>query len=202
MNTIASIVWEPIVDQLAAPNPMYRESQEYLHDLLKMLEGDSSQVYRVYLNFDFRDFQGQSLMLGSDVLALYDNLAALVDYVRALHDPGEDAISVYNGRRSTIVAQLHRLPRAQRLEDEKIYNLVIREVAAVVSNIFIERVVRKRTALAPQLPYVQICEHENMTPNLISDVIWARRALEALAGKNWLTLTWQLYVDSLQVALL
>jgi hypothetical protein len=103
-------------------------------------------------------------------------------------------------RRKTIIENLAALsPAQQDIGDEKIYRLVLREVTGLLTGMSVGRAAVYCGYPIPDAPYTSYGNATMIAPgihiyalDMSGSVQWAKRMLEALAGKGGIFVSWRL----------
>ena len=88
----------------------------------------------------------------------------------------------------------------ERWGEETIYHLVLREVTEIVTHIDLELSLQHFGYLIPGTPYSTFSEESNY-PNITETLNWAQKAMDAITGKVWLLVTWQITSDQVRFSL-
>lgn len=198
--TIADIVWDSI--RAALTVPLVQVDSEYLEQLNEFLSVSSRVIRQGYLRYDLRS------EMTVQELECYQHLHELVEFLESFpfadHD---DPLAEYTRRCAAIKPTLATLSSTmsasgQTNVDETVYHLVLREVAAVALNIDIRWSMLDGNHLVPAAQYVDVSSYRRppFPPDATNSVTWARKALRAIAGEDWLYLSWQLSDSGVQFA--
>lgn len=192
--TLDDIIWGPLVSALT--DSVYYENRRYLTNLHALLSGSSRGIQRVYISYDWL---AHDFTLSQQ--ELYTKLLSMLDFLKTNPSEGNEVILTYEQNKAEIESQVAALPLIAHVGEETFYQFVLREVAALVTTIDVNRMVRRRRGPVPAPPYSCVCDSENAEPDISEQLTWAYRALNALQGQSWLELTWQLDANRLLTSL-
>jgi hypothetical protein len=198
--TIADIVWDTIHTALTVP--LVQVDPEYLEDLHQFLSRSSRIIRQGYLSYDVRSW------MTPQEQACYAHLQELLAFLERFPFADlDDAVAEYDRRCAAITPVLADVtaPVSEYGHDEQetIYHLVLREVATVALNIDMRWSMFDGTHLAPAPKYVDVRPYQPVPfpPDATTSVVWARKALRAIAGEDWLYFSWQLSDSGVQFSL-
>lgn len=194
--TIEDMVWGAILSELQ--DSVFYESPAYLEELQRFLEGGSGLIKRGYISYDLRP------QMMPQEQAWYQELDKLLDFLG--HFPFadvEEAKVEYDRGREVSGALLANLAESSQGSGESLYRLVLHEVSAVALNIDIRKSVVLSKRLTPSPDYLSVYPYSRLPlyPDATPSVQWARRALQAIAGQDWLYVSWQIKQQELCFAL-
>lgn len=203
VQTIGDLVWGGYVSALT--DSVFYENAEYLEHTRQTLLRGSPELYRTYLNYDFRpDF--------SEVeREWYARLVEVVAWLRANPFPdfpdrmaGEQE---YERRIEAGRVLQARTPPPVDLASEMLYHLVLRTASSVVTGVSPSDSHRQGylAAAAPLTIYhwdpAEPDERCHFMPDARESVAWAERALGAIALQGWLCVTCQITPNAYLVSL-
>ncbi len=202
--SLESLVWSPFMAMLN--DSVFYESPEFLHELQSQLLGTSRIIDRTYLNYDFRP------EMTADENEWYLHLQSLLEFLsgfgsgnqsEAIEEAVESVEESYGRRKAAIAAVMSRLPQPERISDESIYQFVLREVTAILTNIDVRLTVLRTGYLAPGGCYSDLSayRHPRTAPDASTSLTWAKTALQAIAGSGWVLMSWQFRSDVLLFSL-
>jgi hypothetical protein len=209
-ETIDQLIWGGILGALT--DTMFYESETYLHETRQFLLGHSlknmvraiiSEDYRPYFTRDEAEWYRQLLDMTVFLIAFpfakihelflltqqqkdssLDLIHALSE-AKELEEKGEEE---YQRRKDLIAALFARIPLSDNIGDEKVHHMVLREVMNIVTGIRLERsasLYGHPTALPPFVG-------EGNKIDMSESIVWAQRALNAIAGNGTILLSWRL----------
>ncbi len=194
--TIRRMVWGSLLSALG--DSLSHDDPEYLEELQRFLLGTSRLIRRGYVSYDLRsDMTPQER-------ECYLKLQELIEFLeRFPFADVDDAISEYDRRRAELAPMPANLQESAQEADEMIHQLVLREVAAVVLNIDMKLSMLVAKHLAPMPAWVSVHPYHRPPeyPDATNSVRWARKTLLAIAGQDWLYLSWQLTDEGLWFSL-
>lgn len=187
--TVGDIVWGYFIPHLK--DSLFFEDPDFLRDLHTVLAAGSPEIHRTYLNYDF------AWVLTADERAWLTTVSEMLDFLAGFPFAEDEAALHEYTRRAEAIAQAMRLsPPPQRLEDETIYHLILREVSVILTTVDLRHSLLYFTHLVPETPYASYVRlprsGRDRTPDISADIDWARRALRSLQEQGWLLLTWQI----------
>jgi hypothetical protein len=188
LSSLDDIVWGRTISMLT-DSIYYQENVANLPTLRDLLVGKSSTRARTYINADFRnEFTPNELL----VLDMAQDLLTFLQGFPFIEV--EAAIQTYGLRATALQAISDREGASSSWGEEMIYHLVLREVTEIVTHIDLKLSLLRLGYLAPQIPYNSIWNERN-EPNVTETLNWAQKALDAITGKAWLLVTWQIMPD-------
>jgi hypothetical protein len=197
-DTTLDEVWSGIISELG--DSVFYEDPDILRARRTLLEDGSSEIHRAYLSHDFRP---QFTSVERD---WYTHLWDLLEFLGSL--PGADAeatIAEYERRRLDITRLAAQSPPPDRLGDETIYHLVLREANEIATNVYPGTALLSRGRLVPDGTYSTIHRWTrdplDREPDPRDSFAWARHALGALAADGWLLITWQVTPQNYNLSL-
>lgn len=201
--TLNAIVWDSIRATLG--DGVMQEDTEYLQALERFLAGNAQIINRGYFSYDLRP------EMTSHELECYTRLEELLTFLKGFPFPDEEHAMAEYDRRCAEVAPMAMTLSTQastsgQSGDETIYHLVLREVAVVALSINMRLSLHVAKHLTPAFePVGAVGVHPYRRPPNLADatgsVEWARKALSAIAGEEWLYLSWQLNEHALRFSL-
>ncbi|HEU5381649.1 MAG TPA: hypothetical protein VFV38_40020, partial [Ktedonobacteraceae bacterium] len=212
--TVDQVIWHPLVDTLADAN--YYEHEPFLRETRDVLLGHSSQhLAKTIVSDDFRS------SLTANEAEWYTQLVDLSDFLAAvpfasLHEAtfqvrqerlswermlaripeilqAEQAEQEYQRRKARIetLAASHPLP--EQFGEEKISCLAMREVTSVLTSLRVGKAAVFFGYPILEGGYTSYGDAFNdIAFDLTEALRWAKRVLDALAGKGHLFLSWRL----------
>jgi hypothetical protein len=196
--TLDEVVWGGII--MALTDSEFYARLSTLREYRSLLAAGSHEIYRTYLNFDFSpDFTAvERAWLGK--------LNDMLDFLGGFPFPDRDAaLQEYERRVEEIKQSMLQSPPPKRLEDEKIYHLILREVSTILINVDLRYSLLRSTHLVPRVPHSsfppQPDEGRDDTPDISGDLDWARRALRSIVEQGWILLTWQVTPEHYHLSL-
>lgn len=201
--TVNAMVWGSIPSALN--DTVMHEDRAYLKALQRFLAGKSAIINRGYFSYDLR------AAMTPPELACYTQLLEILTFLEGFPFADEErALAEYDRRCAEVAPMLATLSEQVsglgQSGEETVYHLVLREVAVVALSINMRLSLHVAKHLTPAYePVGAVGIHAfHRPPNLVdatSSVAWARKALQAIAGKEWLYLSWQLNEQGLQFSL-
>lgn len=186
--SIAEIVWGGFIDWLT--DSLFYEDPLTLHKYRSLLAAGSHEIYRTYLNYDF------ALVFTPEERIWLSQLNDMLDFLGGFPFSDMDAALLeYKRRVEEIKQSMQQSPTPERLEDETIYHLILRDASTILINVNLRYSLLRSTHLVPRIPYnsypPQPDEGHDDMPDITGDLDWARRALRSIVEQGWLLLTWQ-----------
>lgn len=195
--SLDSIVWGGAISALT--DEVYNTNIPYLLALRDKLTGGSSTRARTYINYDILEEFTSSERLW------YEKAHELLIFLQGFSFTDTDTMNT----EEKIQTYRHMATELRVIGDhestvspwgtETIYHLVLREVTEIVTHIDLELSLQQFGYFIPQTPYSTISEESNH-PNIGETLTWARKALDAIAGKAWLLVTWQITPDQVHLS--
>ena len=177
---------------------VYQGDRAFLLEAERFLLGTPPRIWQGYFSSDVRS------AMAPHAQVCYERLREALDFLEGISFPDIEnkhvAIAEYERRRQDLHATLMDLAATGLDEPEMMHDLVLQEAAAIVLNInlghsfFAQR-------FAPE-QYMAIRPHRQQ-PNLLDTTAtlqWARRAVNALAGEDWLYLSWRFVGKELRLS--
>ena len=164
-----------------------------MQGLQRILSGSSNEIMRGYVSYDFKQHD-----MTTEECSLHERLEAMIAFLGSFPFPAlDEAIADYDQRKADAESALANLPQLTSEDEETIYRLVLREVFAAVTNVDIKLSMLVSHHLVPKPAYVATLtyvpyQHPQPVPNITSSINWARRALLAISGQEWLYMSWQI----------
>jgi hypothetical protein len=213
--TLDEIVWGFFVTALT--DSVYYENEQFLRETREILLGHSQQnIARSVFSRDYRfSFTADEAEWYAQLLSMVDFLltvpfakiceatcqarqnkenwatllASIPEAVQA-----EKIDEEYEQRKVLIEEIATHSPSPENLGDEKIYHLVLREVTSVLTQI---RVGKSAVYFGYPILDGTYSEYEDQLSSehaldITGSLIWAKKALESLAGKDVLFVSWRL----------
>jgi hypothetical protein len=218
--TLDQIIWGFLIKALT--DSVYYESEAFLQETRELLLGHSVQNvtrtifmddYRVYFTPDEAEWYKQLLgMLGFITAIPFAKIhEATVHAWHAIDTwtttrltipeaaQAEEIEEEYRRRKTLIEAIAARSPFPENIGDEKIYQMVLREITTLVTGVSVGRAAIYCGYPTLDSPYSAYGTPIVLAPgvreyvlDVSESIIWARRVLEALAGKGGLFVSWRL----------
>lgn len=186
--TVDSVVWGGILSHLGDPF-FDDDTSDELQELHRFLSGQSHAIMRGYLCYDFRPHMSEQARVCADLSR--DMVAFLEQFPFA---SGDQAIAEYEQRRDDLQRALAALGPAEYMGEELVYHLALREVGTALGTIAMEVSLHSTKYLTPMPPYALIAVPR--VPPTLANVTgmlpWAQRVLSAIAGDDWLAMSWQI----------
>jgi hypothetical protein len=183
-------VWGGFISALT--DSVFYENPATLCEYRSLLAAGSHEIYRTYLNDDFE------WVFTPQERAWLGMLHAMLDFLGGFPfaDQERDAtLGEYERRAEKIKQSMLQSPPPERLEDETIYHLILRDVSTILINVDLYFSLLHSTHLVPRTPYSSFApqpdEGRDDVPDVSGDLDWARRALHAIVERGWLLITWQ-----------
>jgi hypothetical protein len=196
--TLDGVVWGGCISALT-------DSDFYTHlprlrEYRSLLAAGSHEIYRTYLNFDF------AWVFTPEERAWLGTLNDMLDFLVGFPFSDRDAaLQEYERRVEEIKQSMLQSPPPERLEDETIYHLILREVSTILISVDLPYSLLRARHLVPRVPYSsfppQPDEGRDDTPDISGDLDWARRALRSIVEQGWLLLTWQVTPEHYHLSL-
>ncbi|HEV8190474.1 MAG TPA: hypothetical protein VGP82_03175 [Ktedonobacterales bacterium] len=196
--TLDFITWGSIISLLT--DLLFFRDAEFLRDLQRFLAGDSWELRRGMITYDFLPFMDEHERACYEIL---QRLVALVEgFPEALAAPDVDEYVQRGGQlQDQARATLAALPRIEYRGDETVYHLVLRETGSILVNINLE-FARQHEQLVFPGGAIFAARYRMELPDGSGAVAWVKRALAALARQDALWLTWQIHAGGLFFSLL
>jgi hypothetical protein len=188
--TLDDIVWGDIATPLT--DSVYYDNPQALRTFHDLLANGSDELHRAYLNLDVHtDFTDSER-------AWYGRLSDMLDFLAGFPFPDvQTGVAEYERRVQLIVHLASLSPPPARLGEETIYHLVLREVTAIVTHveIYMRGPLLHNQRLVARVPYAAFTPPErdmlDQMPDVRESLAWAKHALAAIAGDDWLLIMWQ-----------
>jgi hypothetical protein len=196
--TLDHVVWSGFISWLT--DSLFYEDLSTLREYRSLLAAGSDEIYRTYLNYDF------AWVFTPEERAWLGQLNDMLDFLGGFPFPDRNAaLQEYEQRVEEIKQSMLQSPPPERLEDETIYRLILREVSTILLTINLRYSLLRSTHLVPRVPYAsyppQPDEGRDDIPDISGDLDWARRALRSIVEQGWLLVTWQLTTTHYHVSL-
>ena len=198
VGTLDEVVWGGIIMALT-------DAEVYTHlptlrEYRSLLSAGSPEIYRTYLNHDF------GAAFTPEERAWLNKLHHLLGFLSGFPFPDRDAaLREYERQVEEIKQSMLQSPPPERLGDEMIYHLILREVSTILINVDLRYSLVCSTHLVPRVPYSsfppQPDKRRDNTPDIAADLDWARRALRSIVEQGWLLVTWQVTPDHYHLSL-
>jgi hypothetical protein len=197
---LEGLIWSPFFAMLG--DSAFFEDPMLLRQLQSQLEGTSDIIERLYINRDFRP------EMTGDENEWYLHLQSLLEFLGGIGSTDDSKVAkgaedAYIRRKADIAAIVSRLPQPERLGDELIYQFVLREVTAILTNMDVRLTVLRTGYLVPDGFYSELSayRHPRTAPDASTSLAWSKTALRAIAGSGWLLMSWQFRGDALVLSL-
>jgi hypothetical protein len=191
-SSLNGLMWGPYFSMLS--DCEYHQSREFLRQLQGELSGASRSAQRTYLNYDFRP------EMTTEEHDWYLAVESLLVFVREMAGAPEkvmpsspEALTAAYQRRTTEINEImERQPTAALIGDERIPSFVLHQVSTVITNLDI-LTSKHRGFLIPDGIYSSFVAYPNnrFAPNASACLDWAERAMQAISGRGWLLIMWQ-----------
>jgi hypothetical protein len=196
--TLNDVVWGGFVRELT--DSLFYESAPWLSEFRSLLVAGSHEIYRTYLNYNFDGKFTQAERTW--ISALHE----MLDFLSGYPFPDRDqAISRYENLVAKIKQAMLQSPSPERLEEETIYHLILREASAILISVDRRFSALRSTHLVPNGPYTsygpQPRKGRDTEPDISGDLDWTRRALNSIVEQGWLLLTWQVTPEHYRLSL-
>ncbi|HKV85618.1 MAG TPA: hypothetical protein VJN88_13770 [Ktedonobacterales bacterium] len=183
-----SLRWGGVVSELT--DAAFTNDAHYLAGLRRRLESGHWELEKAYFKYDLTEY------LSVDERRWYEALRALSSFLALFpHADIEAALHEYH-RLVDDVKQAQAALTAVDAEDETLFQVVLTEVTAVLTDIHLDRSLRMYQYLTPAGAfYYKLVYPDDGPPNppdAADSVAWARKTLDALAGDAPLYVTWQM----------
>jgi hypothetical protein len=196
--TLDDIVWGGIALRLS--DPLHAQHLPALQRYHNLLATGSTELHRAYLNEDFRpDFTPLER-------EWYARLSEMLDFIDHLPFDHSEADTADYLRRAQEIAQLAAQSSAPaHLGEEVIYHLVLREVTAIATHVFIgHHHPAYGGRLLAESPYCMFSQPKGYgpeDPDVRESLAWARHALRSIAAASWLLIIWQVTPQNYNLSL-
>lgn len=206
--TLDQLIWDNLITPLS--DSVYYTDEDYLREVRNVLVGLSvPNREKCFISEDFRPY------FSADEMEWYTQLGNLVNFIADIPFAHiENAVAEYKHRQipwaimfesvpeaarvkaveeeyeqrcAAIKDMSSRIPQPEDVGDEKFYCLVLREVMAVITALSIRQSALLYGHLSPAPPY-----SGGLGSDMTESIVWAKRALGAIAGEGTLLFTWRL----------
>ncbi len=161
--TLDDVVWGGMIHALT--DSVCYDHPPTLRAYRSLLAGGSREISRHYLNYDF------AWVFTPEERAWLDTLHGMLDFLSGYPFPDTDAaIQAYKRRVEEIQRLMLQSPPPQRLEDETIYHLILRDVSTILINIDLRYSLLRSTHLVPETPYASSPPQPNEGRDTTPDV--------------------------------
>jgi len=196
MFTLDRLIWGGTVSALQ--DSVFFQDRAYLEELHEKLQLPLGAIERAYVRHDFRD------ELSAAEQEWAEKLMELAEFLNLFPFADTDrAVDEYRRRTEEIQVLSARAPTPQRPGEETVYHLILRQVSAALVNVNLVVSQVRFTMyghLVADAPYSEIND-TGAPPDMSKAVVWARSALHAISGNEWLFITWQANRNSVIVML-
>jgi hypothetical protein len=194
--TVSDMVWGSMRSTLN--DTLIQGDVQYLEQLQRFLSGDSLVIKQGFFSYDLRsDMHPREW-------EWYTQLQEMLNFLERFPFADVDsAVSEYELRCAKLETLSEQVNTFDQDMQEAIHDLVLREVASVALNIDMKLSLLSTKHLAPKSGYVGVYPYQRPpnVPDASGSVVWARKALLAIAGQDWLYLSWQINKNGLQFSL-
>lgn len=193
--SVDDLRWGGVITELT--DSEFTNDTPYLSKLRQQLVTGHWQIERLYLNYDLRDD------LSGDEIRWYEALHTLSGFLGNFpHADVEAAIQQYQQMVADVRQAQFAVPPVPE-GDETLFQLVLAEITAVLTQIQLELSLRVYHFLTPSAPLQYMLARSDDAPPIPPDaadsVAWAHKALDALAGKAQMFVTWQVRAHGIRL---
>lgn len=191
--TLDDLTWGSIISMLT--DILFQRDVENLRDLQRFLSGESWELKRGMIDYDFLPFLDDRERACAATLqrmvALLEGFSEALA-AQSLDDYVQQGVQLQDQARTSFAA----LPRIEHIGDETLYHFILREAESLLVNIDLEFARQHQRLVFPGFATFSARYRLDM-PDASGAVAWVKTALAALVRQETLWLTWQVHEGGL-----